>query len=277
MYLFNDCFLINLEVLLIMISKYCSGIIQHAGDVEIVVDPGNNNIMYVHFYRNGVLVHTIRLTRNEYYQDSMLNYSRLRWLVWNRSQDMKALIDGMCNHHFKTSNMEQLQESINHYQGTRINICNMKLIPNKFESLNFFTYTRKNCTIQRFLSKLVKLSGEVRPIMFYGDGQFAPGGRGQRSVPCKWVKRECQHFFRCYSVDEFRTSQICPTCNDRLYNVRKHLRNGKTIWVRGLKYCPSDICSANRYKDRDDVGCHNIYRKTRVTFPAVMEQFMSKF
>ena len=185
---------------------------------------------------------------------------------------MRALNNGRRDHHFKTSNIDQLHESINHYRETRVGIRDRKLIPKKFERLNFYTYTMKNRTIHRFLSKLVKLSGEVRPIMFYGDGQFAPGGRGQRSIPCKWVKRECKHYFKCYSVDEFRTSQICPTCNERLYNVRKHLRNGKIIWVRGLKYCGSDICSSHRYHDRDDVGCHNIYRKTRVEFPNVMER-----
>jgi hypothetical protein len=39
--------------------------------------------------------------------------------------------------------------------------------------------------------------------------------------------------------------------------------------VRGLKYCASYNCCSHRYKDRDDVGCFNIYRKTRIDFPDV--------
>jgi hypothetical protein len=110
--------------------------------------------------------------------------------------------------------------------------------------------------------------------MYYGDGSFASGGRGQRSVPCKWVKRECKNYFTCYSVDEFRTSQICPTCNQRLMDVRKHLRDGprRTVIVRGLKYCSSNECRSNRYKNRDEVGCNNIYRKTRRQYPEIMSR-----
>ena len=42
--------------------------------------------------------------------------------------------------------------------------------------------------------------------------------------------------------------------------------------VRGLKYCSSDICRSHRYKNRDDVGCTNIYRKTRREYPAIMDR-----
>ena len=107
----------------------------------------------------------------------------------------------------------------------------LKLTPKKLERLKFFTNTKKKKkTVHTFLSSLVRRSGEeIKPIMFYGNGQFAPGGKGQRSVPCKWVKQECKHYFTCYSVDEFWTSQICPECNDRLLDLRKHLRrNNKT-------------------------------------------------
>ena len=237
-----------------------------------VVDPGNNNILYIHVYLDGVLIRTLRLSRNYYYQESMLNYSRLRWLVWNNVPEMKALIVGNLHNHFKTSNMNRLHKSVEYYHENRENVCVLKLRPKKYERNHFFIHRKKKSTIHRFFSKMVKLSGEHYPLMFYGDGEFAPGGRGQRSVPCKWVKRECRQFFDCYSVDEFRTSQICPTCNDRLFNVRKHLRNGKTIWVRGLKYCASDICRAHRYKDRDSVGCLNIFRKMMPGFPIVMRR-----
>ena len=56
--------------------------------------------------------------------------------------------------------------------------------------------------------------------------------------PLQWVKQECKIFFNCYSVDEFRTSQICLICNNCLWDVRKHLRSklhGKTLKIRGLK------------------------------------------
>lgn len=242
------------------------------GRMVFVVDPGNNNILYIHVYLDGVLIRKIRLSRNYYYQESMLNYSRLRWIVWNNVPEMRELITGLRDNHFKTSNMDRLHDSVVSYSGMRENIHLLKLRPRKYERNHFFIHRKKKSSVHRFLSRLAKSSGERYSLMFYGNGEFAPGGRGQRSVPCKWVKRECRQYFDCYSVDEFRTSQICPRCNDRLFNVRKHLRNGKIVWVRGLKYCASDVCRAHRYKDRDSVGCHNIFRKTRTGFPEVMRR-----
>ena len=135
-----------------------------------------------------------------------------------------------------------------------------KLIPKKFERLNLLTFRMKKCCIHRFFSRLVKFSGEELPIMYYGNGGFAPGGKGQRNVLRKWVKHECKRYFTCYSVDEFRTSQICPTCNDRLFNVRKHLCHGRrhTVMVRGLKYCNLNICRSHCYKNRNIIGLKNL-------------------
>ena len=191
---------------------------------------------------------------------------------------MKALIDGRRINHFKTTDVERIAQSIVFHQANVDNNCILKLTPKKFERLKFFMNTKKKKTIHTFLSQLVRRSGETKPIMYYGNGQFAPGGKGQRSVPCKWVKQECKHYFTwCYSVDEFRTSQICPKCNNCLLDLRKHLRKRsksgrRVIILRGLKFCNSDDCKSHHYKNRDDVGCTNVYQKTRVIFPAVMDR-----
>lgn len=270
-----------------MIGLCKLGVIDLGGyEHEIVNDPGCMNILQIQIYRNGQLVKTIRLTRNGYYEDSLLNLSTQRWLRWNNCPNLRSLIVGRQTHHFKTSNMQRIISSMRQYkgreeedgqeaiEGTRNRVREWKLLPKKFERLRFHTYLMKQRTIHRFLYKLVKFCGEEHPIMYYGNGSFAPGGKGQRSVPCKWVKRECKYFFTCYSVNEFRTSQICPTCNNRLFNVRKHLRNGRrrTIMVRGLKYCNSHVCRKHRYLNRDVVGCSNIYRKTRTIYPDVMNR-----
>ncbi len=252
------------------------------GEYVLVVDPGLKNILQIQIYRNGQLAKTVRLTQNGYYATSLLNLSMKRWKAWNNRSQMKELSHSHQIHHFKTADMQQIHESMDQYQGVqegeqesiRDKIHVRALTPKKFERLRFFTYVKKQETIHRFLSNLVEYCGKQESIMYYGDGSFASSGKGQRSVPCKWVKRECKNYFTCYSVNEFRTSQICPTCNERLLDVRKHLRTGprKTVMVRGLKYCSSDICRSNRYKNRDVVGCTNIYRKTRRVYPIIMNR-----
>ena len=96
-------------------------------------------------------------------------------------------------------------------------------------------------------------------VMLYGDGSFASGGRGEQSVPLKYIKKRCTLFFECHDVNEYRTSQICPDCKKcRLLAVDKDVPGKEPTIVRGLKWCPSDDCRKNRLKNRDYVGAKNI-------------------
>ena len=97
--------------------------------------------------------------------------------------------------------------------------------------------------------------------MFYGDGSFPAGQRGERYVPCKYIKEVCKVYFDCESVDEFRTSQVCPDCFERLYDVYTQKGGGEAKYNRNLKYCPSVECRNKRIKNRDIVGCKGIYFK----------------
>ncbi len=149
-----------------------------------------------------------------------MDYAVKRWLVWNNHPLVKRLIEGRRANHMKKANIGDITTSIQYYQSARLDIRVHKLIPKKFERLNLSLYGKKKAAIHRFLQKMLRSTGESKPIMFYGDGSFFHGGKGMRSVPCKWVKRECKLYFNCFMVDEFRTSQICPTCNERLLDVR---------------------------------------------------------
>ena len=68
-------------------------------------------------------------------------------------------------------------------------------------------------------------------------------------------------------VDEFRTSSVCPKCSERLYSVRKKSCDGKTYFVRGLKWCPT--CGL---WDRDYVGAYNIFVKGRDKYPTIYDR-----
>ncbi len=214
----------------------------------------------------------------------MLNLSTKKWKAWNNQPLLKELSRSHLIHHFKMANMQRINQSMHHYQGIpegkeesiRDKIRVQALTPKKLERLRFFTYSKKQEKIHGFLSNLVKYCGGKGnvSIMYYGNGSFASGRKGQRSVPCKWVKRECKNFFTCYSVNEFWTSQVCPTCNKQLLDVRKHLRKGerRTLMIRGLKYCSSRTCRSHPYKNCNDVGCTNIYRKTWREYPVIMDR-----
>ena len=253
-----------------------TGVIPPTGQFQFVVDPGLTNIINAHVYKDNKLDTKFRYTRAQYYSESMVDYATKRWSVWNKNPHLKRLIDGRRANHLKKADVDDIARSIRYYQSVREDIRVHKLKPKKFERLNMFLYGKKKAAIHRFLHKMLRYAGESKPIMFYGDGSFYHGGKGMRSVPCKWVKRECKLYFKCFNVDEFRTSQVCPSCNERLWDVRKHLRKPvgrrRTMMIRGLKYCSSYNCRSHRYLNRDDVGCSNIYRKTRMEFPEIMER-----
>lgn len=89
----------------------------------------------------------------------------------------------------------------------------------------------------------------------------------------QWARQKIYQAFEIFVIiDEFRTSQTCPCCSHRLYNVRKRQPNGKLYTVRGLKWCNQEVCKGHALWDRDVVACKNIRKKGRGqnNYPAVM-------
>ena len=75
---------------------------------------------------------------------------------------------------------------------------------------------------------------------------------------------EFQSYYIVIVINEFRTSQICPRCKHRLYDVKKRLPSGKLEYIRGLKWCASTNkeCRKSPLWNRDQLGARNIYLKS---------------
>ena len=242
-------------------------------DLIWYLDPGESNIFFMQGRNgHGTLLedkHTMILTRGRFYELSKINACNRRANKWNKT--IATLINGMSEHHFKTTDLNALEDSIQFYYNNFHTLWARKGGSKKWERQNLFLYGSKKRVVHRFLNSL-RRQGYRDPIIRYGDGEFPGGRRGARYVPCKWVKRECSLFYHTILVNEFRTSQVCPVCDARLYDVRKHYKNGKIDKVRGLKWCASDVCKACPLKSRDEVGCINIYRKTLPDYPAILDR-----
>jgi len=69
------------------------------------------------------------------------------------------------------------------------------------------------------------------------------------------------------SIDKHRTSQVCPDCKQRLYDV--YVEDGAwrdpekvyTNHVMGLKWCNNEDCKQKPLKNRDELACYNIFAK----------------
>ena len=237
-------------------------------DLLLSNDPGHTNIMFVFVYdklRNSMYYR--RLTRGQYYHQGKVDSSQKKTNRWNLN--LKELFEGQSRHHFKTSDCSEYQSSIEHYSNNYDSLWKALAVTRKRSRLNFRIYSSKNKSIDSFLQKL-KIKDEDTPnqylhrrhVMLYGSGSFPCGGRGERSVPLKYIKKRCSYFFECHEVNEFRTSQICPDCGiSRLHDVEKTIHGEEPTKIRGLKWCSSGKCRHSPLKNRDEVGSKNIMKR----------------
>ena len=235
--------------------------------LKLYCDPGRSNIMYVHIRNaHGVLLKTKILTRGHYYNRAKINAIVKRSNGWNNSGHLKEINTGLSENHFKRACLVEFEAAIDHYRENFDRIWKLKAATKRWSRQKLFLHGSKRSVVDKFLSKL-KLRGYECPTMYYGSGTFPAGQFGEQYAPCKWVKNKCKEFFPCITINEFRTSQICPTCNQRLFEVYKLNEEGKKRTIRGLKWCDDLMCANCPIKSRDDVGTINIYIKSRDEYP----------
>ncbi len=247
------------------VSSIASIIVFGNNDMVLSYDPGRSNIMFViSFDANGNVLFIKVLTRRNYYHQAGINDASKRSNRWN--QNLSNLVEGRSTHHLKTTNKTKMLASFAYFGAKFDQLWNAYAVTRKWSRQNFRIYSMKNSVIDTFLHKLkqhVDANGIVhqfdKHVMLYGAGTFASGGRGERLVPLKYIKKRCKYFFECHDVNEFRTLQICPDCRKcRLQQVEKEIPGHAQSVVRGLKWCPSPLYCENPLKNRDEVGAKNI-------------------
>eukprot|EP00960_Hanusia_phi_P073479 768021-Hanusia_phi.AAC.2 len=68
--------------------------------------------------------------------------------------------------------------------------------------------------------------GQDKPIIAYCNPSFAPTGSGEKAVPVKWIKRECQKRYQTVDVDEFLPQDAVEGAevSCQMYNVDRFLK-----------------------------------------------------
>ena len=157
-------------------------------------DPGRSNIMFVHVQDNiQNKTHYFRLTRQQYYNNGKINSSQKKTNTWiNNSSE---LFDDKSMYHFKSSNVDSILESIQFYGENFENLWNTLALTRKWSKNNFRIYNCKRSCISKFLNGLKPrntITNELLHtghIMFYGNGSFPCGGKGEQNVPLKYIKK----------------------------------------------------------------------------------------
>ena len=134
----------------------------------------------------------------------------------------------------------------------------------------FRLYCGKQRALQVFINSL---RGDETPLVAYGAANVASGGRGERSVPVKRIKRLICLTFPTVLVDEYNTTKMCPTCHTPLQHVKvqrlQHDKSWKTVTSHDLRRCgnrePGGCARlGDSWKNRDEAASLNIGRCARV-------------
>ena len=149
-----------------------------------------------------MLIKVMVLTRRHYYDHAKINAVIRRSNEWNNSIEMKDLINGLSENHFKHACPVQFEAAIIHYREIFDRIWQLKAVAKKWSRQKLFLHGSKRSVVAKFLSKL-KLRGYQSPVMYYGSGTFPAGQKGEQRAPCKWVENKCKEFFQCITINEF--------------------------------------------------------------------------
>ena len=74
-----------------------------------------------------------------------------------------------------------------------------------------------------------------KPIIGYGAATIASSGKGEMSVPVKYIFDACKMKFHTELIDEYNTTKVCNRCFNFTESVKTNDKN-KYI-IRGLKRC----------------------------------------
>jgi len=96
-------------------------------------------------------------------------------------------------------------------------------------------------------------------VLAYGSAKFAPGGKGELSVPTTRAFKEMSYRFAIRLICEYRTSKVYWKDDSVLLRVAKKNANGILVDVRGLLWCGSTK-ETNKFVNRDLNAAVNILR-----------------
>ncbi len=183
----------------------------------------------------------------------------LKKLPSQNNEDCEKILNEFITASPKTVNLKKFEE----YIKANISVYDtwwQYKFKKKWAQQKFRVFCRKRQVLDKFFQSMQK-KGQQKPVIAYGCSNISCNGRREVSVPVKYVKEKCKQYFETVDVNEFRTSLICPDCDQPLCKVVKEVNDeNKVLEIRGLRRCSSTVCSRFSFQNRDLVGAKNILR-----------------
>ena len=202
-------------------------------DLVVGCDPRRINIFYMATILPNGEIKTFVLTRRQYYKDSGIFGARKHSEHWNKG--VKGSIDALSMVSSKGSNLVNHQAYLQVYFLQRETLW-MEYTRPRWARQRLALYGGKKRVFANFFNKVKKELNELVPdcniVVAFGAAKFAPGGKGELSVPTSRASgakgacgghrpqyKECASRFMQLVTCEFRSSKVDYRDDSTLQNV----------------------------------------------------------
>ncbi|PNH02916.1 hypothetical protein TSOC_011071 [Tetrabaena socialis] len=226
----------------------------------VVIDPGRTNIIYaVEVTPDGVKIY--RLTRAQYYQESGVERGKQQAANWLRGT--KEELTKLSAASPKGADLQAFLVFVTTHLETSDARWEEALKP-RWAQMHLRLYGGKKRVLAKFFDEIARgdPGAPARPVIIgYGAAKFAPGGKGELSVPTCGVFKACRARFPTHLVDEFRSTKVYHADDSILQGVAERRWKGDRMkTVRGLLWCGSTNETKSKFVNRDFNGAMNIRR-----------------
>lgn len=221
----------------------------------VAVDPGRSNIFYgVEEDRNDPKkVHTYVLSRAQYYAEAGMTNANTQTKAWQRG--IACVFKEMSRVSSKGADLEEHARYVDSEIKHRDAVWSENF-KKRWSRQRMRLYGGKKRVFARFFNRIQNRDEAFPVTIVYGSAKFAPGGRGEVSVPTSRMYKECCYRFPTVAMDEFRTTKIFAEDDSLLHQVqhRKDRRTNRAI--RGLLWSTTK----SKFVNRDKNAALNILR-----------------
>ena len=249
---------------------------------KLACDPGRTNIYTIVEVQASGKVKEYSLSRRRYYAESGIANANRETIKWSKSimDNLKALssvttkgVDIAKHEAFMQVFMTNLKPIWTEYTKRRWADQRLRLYGGKKRTMAMFW--------NEVLGTETERQAQPATVIAYGSAKFAPGGKGEVSVPTSSAFKACtsQKNLSVVLIDEFRTSQICCKTERQLQKVK--LQGGKSDGkiLRGLLWCGSTSRQTQQgaFVNRDVNAALNILRcATQTTRPPILDRKLAR-
>ena len=217
-------------------------------------DPGRTFIFYMVREKEGGGHDVFKLSRRQYYNESGVFTSRINTERWLSEDSIKAANVELTTVSSKGDSLVDF----NAYLGVVFKHWDTiwkEMTKKKWANQRFRLYGGKKRAFTNFFSRLEVPNKKT--CIVYGSAKFAPGGKGEMSVPTSRAFKECKNRFPKTIVEsEFRSTRIFNGDKTSILLAVESIKTGKK--VRGLLWYQSTIKNKSKYVNRDLNAAINI-------------------